>query len=341
MTATKFINEFFLLMTRSKPMASTIGIKVANGEFYPIMEENSQVKKRLILTTAHDNQKSIQVDLYNSYAKTMADALYVGSLVVENLRPQPKGEPNIEMILSSNSAGQIAADAVDLDNSVNGAPQHLSVSLTDVEEDDRENDAIPDFDLESNGIPPRGLYDEDSVSGRRAHKKRFPWVLLIIAGALLLAIGGFLWFFFFNGSLPAILPWLRRPAVAAPAIPPAQETPVLPRSQTPVPAARSEPAQGQPVPAPVVSAAGQPPAAVREAPVDRTRTSPSAASYRVPQTIPREGVPYRIRWGDTLWDISEAFYRNPWLYQRMARFNSIRDPDFIISGNTIRIPPKD
>ena len=121
-------------------MASTIGIKVANGEFYPIMEENSPVKKRLVLTTAHDNQRSIQVDLYNSYAKTMADALYVGSLVVENLKPQPKGEPNIEMILSSNSAGQITANAVDLDASANGVPQHLSVSLADVAEDDREND---------------------------------------------------------------------------------------------------------------------------------------------------------------------------------------------------------
>jgi hypothetical protein len=340
------MGEFFLLPTRSKPMASTIGIKVANGEFYPIMEENSQVKKRLILTTAHDNQKSIQIDLYNSYAKTMADALYVGSLVVENLRPQPKGEPNIEMILSSNSAGQIAADAVDLDNSINGAPQHLSVSLTDVEEDDRENDEIPDFDLEPHELPPRGLYDKDPASARRAQKKRFPWVLLIIAGALLLGIAGFL-FFFFNGSLSAIFPRLRRPAVvAAPAIPtapasrPAQETPALPRSQTPAPESRSAPASEQPVQAPVISAARQPPAAVGEAPVDRTRTSPPVASYTVPRTIPREGISYRIRWGDTLWDISEAFYRNPWLYQRIARFNSIRNPDFIISGNTIRIPPR-
>jgi nucleoid-associated protein YgaU len=317
------------------------------------MEENSQVKKRLILTTAHDNQKSIQVDLYNSYAKTMADALYVGSLVVENLKPQPKGEPNIEMTLSSNSAGQIAADAVDLDNSVNGAPQHLSVSLTDVEEDDRENDEIPDFDLEPHELPPRGLYDKETAAGRRAQKKRFPWTLLIIAGVLLLAIGGFLCFIFFNGSLPAFLPRLRRPAAAAPAIPsvpaipaappsqPAQETPVLPRSQTSATEARPASASEQPAPAPVISAARQPPVAAGEAAVDRTRSSPPVASYRVPQTIPREGTPYRIRWGDTLWDISEAFYRNPWLYQRIARFNAIRNPDFIISGNTIRIPPRD
>jgi hypothetical protein len=317
------------------------------------MEENARVKKRLILTTAHDNQKSMQIDLYNSYAKTMADALYVGSLVVENLKPRPKGEPNIEMTLSSNSAGQLAADAVCLDGSANGTPQHLSVSLTDVEEDDRENDEIPDFDLEPRELPLRGLYDKDSSLGRGAQKKRLPLVLLIITGALLLAIGALLCLFFFDSRFQAILPRIRRQAAsAAPANPvsppaqtipeappsqPVQETPAPPRSPIPIPETRSAPAQL--VPAPVISAA-RPPAAAGQAPVDRTRTLPPVASYTVPRTIPREGIPYRIRWGDTLWDISEAFYRNPWLYQRIARFNAIRNPDFIISGNTIRIPPR-
>jgi LysM repeat protein len=334
-------------------MASTIGIKVANGEFYPIMEENSPVKKRLILTTAHDNQKHIQIDLYNSYAKTMADALYVGSLVVENLKPLPKGQPNIEMVLSSNSAGHITADAVDLDSSANGAPQHLSVSLIDVAEDDRVNDAIPDFDLElePHEHPPQGLYDRDSTPGNLAQKKRSSWPLAIIAGALLLALGGLLCFFFFTSRGIAIRGGLRRSATTA-----APATPAPPREQTPPPAQAAPPAQptspDQPTVAPqgqtslqaappVISAAQQPPrAAAGEASPDRTRTLPPVASYKVPQTIPRGGAPYTIRWGDTLWDISEAFYRNPWLYPRIARFNSIRNPDFIIAGRSIRIPPR-
>jgi nucleoid-associated protein YgaU len=64
------------------------------------------------------------------------------------------------------------------------------------------------------------------------------------------------------------------------------------------------------------------------------------ANFKVPATIPKEGFAYRIRYGDTLWDISEAFYRNPRLYPRIARFNNIRNPNMIISGRTIRIPPK-
>jgi hypothetical protein len=311
------------------------------------MEENSPVKKRLVLTTAHDNQKSIQIDLYNSYAKTMADALYVGSLVVENLQPRPRGEPNIEMILSSNSAGQITADALDLDASTAGAPQHLSVSLADVAEDDRINDEIPDFDLESGEPPLRGLYDRDSALGRSTLKKKFPWPPLIIAAALLLALGGLLYFFFFNSRGIAIRSGLRRPAAASvtpppveppvpvtpPAEPPARSAPVTPPAE---PSARSAP-----VAPPVISAAQQPPRGEVSGEVrsDRTRMPP-VASYRIPQTIPREGTPYTIRWGDTLWDISEAFYRTPWLYPRIARFNGIRNPDRIISGRTIRIPPR-
>jgi hypothetical protein len=320
-------------------MASTIGIKVANGEFYPIMEENSPVRKRLVLTTAHDNQKSIQVDLYNSYAKTMADALYVGSLVVENLKPQPKGEPNIEMILSSNSAGQITANAVDLDASVKGTPQHLSVSLADVAEDDRVNDEIPDFDLDLHE-PPRGLYERDSMPGRGERKKKFPWPFLLVAGALLAALGGPLYFFFFNSRGIAMRSGLRRPAAAVPAAASAQP-PILTPAPAEQPAADPPPAAAQPVaPPPLISAALQPPRAAASGEERSSRARmPPVASYTIPQTIPRGGAPYTIRWGDTLWDISEAFYRNPWLYPRIARFNAIRNPDLIIAGRVIRIPP--
>jgi hypothetical protein len=284
----------------------------------------------------------------------MADALYVGSLVVENLKPLPRGEPNIEMILSSNSAGQITADAMDLDSSVNGAPQHLSVSLADVVEDDGANDGIPDFDLdldiEPHEHPPQGLYGTVPAPGFLEHKKKFPWPLLITAGVLLLAFGGLLYFFLTSRGIGLRDALLRSVPVAVPAAPapPREQTPppVAPQAQaTPVPeqqvVAPPAPRTAPMAPPPVISAAQQPPVvASGETPPDRTRTSAPAASSTVPRTIPQGGMPYTIRWGDTLWDISEAFYRNPWLYLSIARFNAIRNPDFIIAGNTIRIPPR-
>lgn len=47
---------------------------------------------------------------------------------------------------------------------------------------------------------------------------------------------------------------------------------------------------------------------------------------------------YKIKWGDTLWDIADTYYKNPWQYKMIARYNNIRDPDYIISGTTIKLP---
>ncbi|MDR3192037.1 MAG: LysM peptidoglycan-binding domain-containing protein [Treponema sp.] len=327
-------------------MAETIGIKIANGEFYPIIDGNVKSKKRLVLTTVHNKQRSVQIDLYKSVAKTMADAFYIGSLVIENIKPKPKGEPSIEMVVSSTDNGEITAEAIDLDTSAGGQHQYLNVSLKSLEEDTRD-DELPDFELEQNDEPPTGLY-ERAETIKQKEEKKFPWIVVIIAGVLIIGLCLALWFFFIwskGGSAgssdegpPAVSQSAPPPAPAparSPAPPPAPGPPPAP-ARTPAPAppaARQAPAQTPPV----IAAPAQPKPPVT---VNRTRPPAPVSSYKVPATIPRDGVAYRIRWGDTLWDIAAAFYRNPWLYPRIARYNGIRNPDLIISGRTIRIPPK-
>ena len=53
-----------------------------------------------------------------------------------------------------------------------------------------------------------------------------------------------------------------------------------------------------------------------------------------------EGAPdtYVVQVGDTLWDIAGTYYRNPWLYPKIARANNIADPDIIFADQTIIIP---
>ncbi|MDR2048636.1 MAG: Hsp70 family protein, partial [Treponema sp.] len=137
-------------------MAATIGIKIANGDFYSIMEENTTAKKRLVLTTVHNNQKSVQIDLYKSYTKSMADALYIGSLVVENLSLKAKGEPSIELVISATAEGVIAAESFDLGNP-SGEHQQLSLHLKSFEEDAGD---YSDFDIEESG---GGLYEKSAA----------------------------------------------------------------------------------------------------------------------------------------------------------------------------------
>jgi hypothetical protein len=316
-------------------MTATIGIKIANGEYYSILEENSSVKKRLILSTVHDNQRSVQIDLYRSLALSMADAQYIGSLVLENIQPKPKGEPSIELVISSNENGDITAEALDLDTGLSGEHQILSVSLKSLDEHVKEYE-IPDFELEQNDEPPTGLYARaQSIHDKESRK--FPWMVLIIIGIVIVLALAAAWFFFCGGR-ETISAKNSKPAVEQP-VPAVQPPPPAAQKTEPPVTEKTEPPVAQKTEPPLIQAPVSPPPATQP-PVARKRPPAPVSSYKVPATIPREGVPYTIRWGDTLWDISEAFYRNPWLYPRIARFNNIRNPDHIIAGRTIRVPPR-
>ena len=59
----------------------------------------------------------------------MLNAQYIGSLLVENIGPRPKGEPSIEMVISAGEDGTITADAYDLDAGPNSEHHTLNVSL--------------------------------------------------------------------------------------------------------------------------------------------------------------------------------------------------------------------
>jgi len=313
-------------------MASNIGIKIANGEFYPIMEENSSIKKRLILTTVHDNQPSVQIDLYRSAQGTMPDAQYIGSLVVENIKPKPKGDPSIEMVISSDSNGDIVADAIDLDTGASGEHYVLTVSLKSLDETSRDVD-IPDFELETNEEPPSGLYNQAKTVRQEKTKSSKGWIIPLIIVLLLLGALA-VWLFLFNG-MDTVRSYMDKPQTDEPSL----YQPVRQPEPEPEPVRQPEPVQQVIEPPPVIQA----PAAAPEPRQQTARTSgrnPPVASYNVPATIPREGVNYRIRWGDTLWDIAEAFYRDPWQYPRIARHNNISNPNLIISGRTIRVPPR-
>lgn len=330
-------------------MAATIGIKIANGEFYSIMDENSNVKKRLVLTTVHDNQRSVQIDLYKSDTRTMADALYIGSLVVEDIREKPKGEPSIEMVIACDEEGHISAEALDLDTGSGGQHQYLNVSLKSMNEDNRDLD-LPDFELEQQESPPQGLYARADAIKKKDGKKRGKglWPLVILVGVLVIAVCLGLFFFFLRGASffgmgktgsETGVPEMKSGGTEVPSPPEGSGPAPSPPAQIPAPPEVEVPAPPI-IQAPPLIQAPAVPAPPRPAERGQGKRNPPVASYKVPATIPRNGVAYKIRWGDTLWDIAAAFYRNPWLYPRIARYNGIKNPDRIISGTTIRIPPK-
>ena len=105
-------------------MGSEIGIKLADGSFYSVLEQDFTGRKKLVVTTARDNQDSVQIDLYRGSGEG-AEA-FIGSLMIENIQPAPKREPEIELQVGLDSRGNLEAVASD---PLSGEQQSLSVSL--------------------------------------------------------------------------------------------------------------------------------------------------------------------------------------------------------------------
>lgn len=81
--------------------------------------------------------------------------------------------------------------------------------------------------------------------------------------------------------------------------------------------------------------------AAAEAKRQAEKEAQEAAKKQKTPTVNADGsVRYKIKWGDTLWDLSESFYKTPWLYKKIANHNKIKNPNLIISGTYIDIPPK-
>ena len=328
---------------------TTIGIKIADGSFYPVVEKGSGGWKRLILTTVRDGQTSVQIDLYEGENITIESAKYVGSLLIEDIAPAAAGESEIELQVGIEEDGKLSARAEDLST---GESQSLNVSLESLEADNIYD--IPEFELgdEFNSWPQEestldddlqddlsgesaGMFDEEDedygepADVYQAPPRRRPVLLalFIIVGIAAIAALAIFLFKLFEG----------------PDVPPLEA-----RGENQVIVAEQEEADQRIEPAPVEAPQSADTSGTNEAPSGgdtAARDGPVAAATSDASPSASEsstdGVWYWIRWGDTLWDISSSFYRNPWRYGKIAEENSIRNPDLIFAGSKIYIPEKE
>lgn len=136
-----------------------IGIKLADGTFYPIMEDGKPVKKTLGLTTVNDNQTRVIVDVYRSQTGTMEDAEYIDSLQIDNLVAHPNGTADIKLNIGLDENNKLHAEMIDPET---GATSNANVTLVsrtleerleptnyDVKLDEQKSDnfeELPEFD---------------------------------------------------------------------------------------------------------------------------------------------------------------------------------------------------
>lgn len=447
----------------------TIGIKLADGSFYPVLEDNTPSEKKLELTTAHNNQTKVMVDLYRSATCSMDDAEYVDSLQIENLVARPNGEADIKFTISldednqlsakivdsetgnesnttitlvsrtleerlvtdeygindsnSNKAGAVAAGAVaaggllaaaaamrekvkdeteveeepvveNVDDGVSFGDETLveeaaveeSVSNEEIPADEtiidetfadealaddtitEDNSGLPDIDFDipddttetetpempddffntddldnteerqetmkdptfdsvspaAGGLNFDGLYDEETERGTPAEngadevkkKTKVPVIICIIC-AIICIIATLLILFIIPSKYNLITKKHAKEAGTTVAI------------EEPAPEAEPVP---EPEPEPVVPEAKEDEIIIIEKAEEVVPAQPPVAEEKP------KNITYKIKWGDTLWDIADTYYKNPWKYKYIARYNGIKNPDYIISGTKIVIP---
>ena len=164
-------------------------------------------------------------------------------------------------------------------------------------------------------------------------------ILFVLLGVILVA--AIAYFIYRSVRGPEVPPLSARGTTPSAAVAPQQPAPAAPQPADGQPAAGSSGAQAggtQPQ-----AGASQPAAGSSQAQVGSGQQG-SGGQTSVKGTggeaalVAKGGVTYRIKKGDTLWDISASYYRNPWLYHKLARANSIRNPDLIFAGTRIYIP---
>lgn len=414
-----------------------IGIKVADGSFYPILDEGIAHKKRLVLTTVKDNQESVQIDLYKGRGEEMADAAYVGSLLIENISPDTQGNAEVELVVGVDEEGNLESIAEDKSS---GARQSLSVGLKDLDEsglyevpdfsfeedtdiedifeDESEEDLseelseelsdelpdelpaesdftefnepeLEDFNLDdfsgqdigedlgedlgeelsgqeseleegeemfpseeqlgtefgdeletdefSEGVFPEEDHPEEELAEEPEREKEESGSKarpILVALLVILAIG-------LLGALLYLFVFMAADE---------EQTPPLQTQQEQTQEQAQEQSQEQPQDQPdqVVAEAApeeEPQAEFQAEDSQAAESQPEAEAEDEVVVTPNRneveytgGVWYKVRWGDTLWQISSSFYDNPRLYDKIAEENEIRNPDLIYAENSIFIP---
>ncbi len=127
---------------------AVIGIKIADGSFYPILEEGKPGEKKLQVTTVRDDQTTVQINLYRSETGDMSDADYVDTLLIDNLVPHQKEEPSFNLLVKIDENNMLSAE---IDDPETGEKSDTKVSLINMG-----NKSIfdePDYKVTPNDAP--------------------------------------------------------------------------------------------------------------------------------------------------------------------------------------------
>jgi molecular chaperone DnaK len=107
----------------------SLGIETLGGVMTKVIERNTTIPARRteVFSTAEDNQSAVDVVVLQGERERAADNRVLGRFRLENIRPAPRGVPQIEVTFDIDANGILNVSARDKDT---GAEQRITISET-------------------------------------------------------------------------------------------------------------------------------------------------------------------------------------------------------------------
>lgn len=95
----------------------SIGVALAKNRYHRIFPKNSTIPNAssIVFTTSKDNQDKLKLKIYQGEHEIASDNELLGEFVFSGLRPAPKGEVHLEVILKLSPEGIMTVEAQDPD----------------------------------------------------------------------------------------------------------------------------------------------------------------------------------------------------------------------------------
>jgi molecular chaperone DnaK len=105
----------------------SLGVETRGGVMTKIIERNTTIPARRseVFSTAEDNQTAVDIVVLQGEREPAADNRVLGRFRLENIRPAPRGEPQIEVTFDIDANGILHVTASDKDT---GAEQGITIS---------------------------------------------------------------------------------------------------------------------------------------------------------------------------------------------------------------------
>jgi molecular chaperone DnaK len=107
----------------------SLGLETLGGVMTKIIERNTTIPARRteVFSTAEDNQSAVDVVVLQGERERAADNRVLGRFRLENIRPAPRGVPQIEVTFDIDANGILNVSAQDKET---GAEQRITISET-------------------------------------------------------------------------------------------------------------------------------------------------------------------------------------------------------------------